>query len=160
MYYYIISQLPNSPNAKMIIQTHTLFFLSGISLVSELESFEQRNSWIEILGPHERAGSFGLCLEVSDAIDAAIVLAVSIVPIDSDPCPRIALDGSHVPHCSNSPWISSRVNSLAESELAFWLGFFHHLLLLPLLSIWEWESDLLAGRFMNNTHSATSRVEL
>ena len=81
----------------------------------------------EIVGPDEGGGSIGLGPEVSDAIDGTVVLAVSGVPLDSDPLAGVALHGSHVRHRPDSPGIAGRVDSLAESEL----GLSHALLRLP-----------------------------
>lgn len=59
----------------------------------------------------------GGCLEVVDAIEGPIMFAVSVVPIDSDPCARVAFHGAQVPHCADAAGVAGGVDSLAEFEV-------------------------------------------
>lgn len=67
---------------------------------------KKRNARAESVGSSEGTGSLGLGVKVSDAIDGTVVLAVAVVPVDSDPDAGVALHWPHIRHRSDSPGIS------------------------------------------------------
>jgi hypothetical protein len=105
---------------------HTLIFLSWLVSVSDIESFYKRNARSQILGSNEWPRKLRPCFEVTDSIQWPVVFGFSIVPIDTDPCARMAFHGSYVLDGTDSAWIIGWMDSLVKFEGARIRGALHY----------------------------------